>query len=584
MIYQKIKSLVNTHTDLTKQDLSNVEHLIINKLFDSNYFKDIKLDLYMNDMENITFYDGRQNSVNTIPPEDFSNTGGYVITNEEAERLKEVQNVLNSAQSMNDLMYKINETDVTLIQKFSVNSKKDDFYYLLALVRFKEILDNNPEYIISHNDFYANNMLLICIEDTFHENENLKYTINFNEVIKKHFTNEIKKISQEQIAHTSLKKIIACGNKTLFDICSKKLIQNPDISDDQHKEIHSDLSSIYNNPLIKEHTILGIVFDDQLTGPEKIFKIYEKQNFAQVKERLISTINLQISKPTIESLYQKYANVIDPIVQEIGNLYPILNLPRTESIYFEKSTYDFSKYLNNFRNKENIGSKDLLIQERNLLNSGLDGYFYRTLDPNSIMFVGRSPAEAIRMNDVNVVNYHNDIESLILIRTLGFSEKDLPAVEKPKIIILEQFTFPIELAKQSFDILNSYIDEQKKNNITVVINNNDFYKSSKHKENLDRLEDHSNVIVCNLQTFDLKMNHILKELDHYDKIHKVLKSDEKTHLISVLLDKFNIDFPDHMSNYDTSANIKLKNYIEKNIHDEVSNGFQYIKQSHWAKI
>lgn len=584
MIYQKIKSLLNTHTDLTKQDLSNIEHLIVNQLFDSNYFQDIKLDLYMNDMENITFYNGSQNSVNTIPPEDFSNTGGYVITNEEVERLKEVQNVLNSAQSMNDLMFKINETDVTLIQKFSVNSKKDDFYYLLALVRFKEILAGDPDYKISNKDYYANNMLLICVEDTFHDNENLKYTINFDETLKKHFKNEIKKISQEEISHTSLKRIMACGNKTFFDICRKKLIKNPDVNDDQHKEIYSDLSSIYNNPLIKENTILGIIFDDQLTGPEKIFKIYEKQNFAQVKERLISTINLQISKPTIESLYQKYANVIDLVVQEIRNLYPILNLPRTENVYFEKSTYDFSKYLNNFRNKENIGSKDLLIQERNLLNSGLDGYFYRILEPNSIMFVGRSSTDPIKMHDVNVVNYHNDIESLILIRTLGFTEKDLPAVEKPKIVILEQFTFPLELAKQSFDILNSYIDEQKKNNISVVINNNDFYRASKHKEDLDRLEDNSNVIVCNLQTFDLKMNHILKCLDMYDKEHKVLKSDEKTHLISVLLDKLNIDFPDHMSNYDLSSNIKLKEFIQKNIEEEVLNGFKYRKQSHWASI
>jgi hypothetical protein len=578
MINKKISELLNEYKsnnpDMSLSDMSNAKHLIMRQLLDRKYFEGMQVDLYINDMENVVFYNG-VSSVDTIPKEEFGNTGGYVLTQNQVERLEEIQDILSESQSLNDLVGKFDEDDALLIQKFSVAFPRDEFFSLICMAKFRESLNKDPNYQISYDEHYAKSMLLVGVEQGCSLDQDFKYSFGPDNLIKRHLTNNINVINQETMSTSTLKGMIRAENKTLAAICDKKLIANPDIATSDHKTIYGDLSDIYNNPLIKENTMFGIIFDDQLSGPEKLMKIYEKRYFNKVKDNCINTIDFQLNKPTIEELSERYAKIVDPIVDKLDSAFPILNTARTDNIYYTKSDFDFDNFFATTKNKDMIISRDLFSAEKMLINATMDGYFSRTLIPENYKLLEKQISDTLKMTATHIENYHNNIESILLLKTRIFSARDLPTSEKPNIILLDHLHFPNDLSDKSFDILRDYIQEKQKEGVTIIINAHYSHYNSRIKEELLKLDEYSNVVVSVMDSFEVKFNKILESLDSYDKNVKLLSSSEKTHLVISGIDKMNIELQDTISPYSSSSANKAKEFMDNVIKYEVANGFKH---------
>lgn len=583
MINKKISELLynykENNPDMSVSDMSNAQHLIMNQLLDRQYFEGMKLDMYINDLDNITFYNG-VTSVSTIPKEEFSNTGGYLLTRNQAERLEEIQDILSESNCLNDLVGKFDESDALLIQKFLVALPKDEFFSLICMAKFRENLNNDPDYQISYDQYYAGSMLLVGVEQGCSLDQDFKYSLGADNVIKRHLTNNINVITQETLSTGVLKGMIRAENKTLAAICDKKLIANPDIEHSDHKTIHGDLSAIYNNPLIKENTMLGIIFDDQLSGPEKLMKIYEKRYFQSVKGKFINMIDFQLNKPTVEDLNERYAKIVEPIIEKIDSAFPMLNTVRKENVYYEKSNFDFDNFFSTTKNKDSIISRDLFTAERTLMNATMDGYFSRSFDQINIRLVERLTSDSFKMTTTHIENYHNNIESLLLMKTRLFSDRDLPRLEKPNLIVLDQLSFPSDLIDKSFEILHDYVQEKQKSGITIVINAKDFnHFNANIKEKLLDLDVYPNVIIAEVESFEIKLNKILETLDQYDKATSVLTASEKNHLVVTALDKMNSEFTDSVSSYSSNSASRVTEFMTKVIKEEVDSGFKHKKES-----
>lgn len=583
MINKKISELLynykENNPDMSVSDMSNAQHLIMNQLLDRQYFEGMKLDMYINDLDNITFYNG-VTSVSTIPKEEFSNTGGYLLTRNQAERLEEIQDILSESNCLNDLVGKFDESDALLIQKFLVALPKDEFFSLICMAKFRENLNNDPDYQISYDQYYAGSMLLVGVEQGCSLDQDFKYSLGADNVIKRHLTNNINVITQETLSTGVLKGMIRAENKTLAAICDKKLIANPDIEHSDHKTIHSDLSAIYNNPLIKENTMLGIIFDDQLSGPEKLMKIYEKRYFQSVKGKFINMIDFQLNKPTVEDLNERYAKIVEPIIEKIDSAFPMLNTVRKDNVYYEKSNFDFDNFFSTTKNKDSIISRDLFTAERTLMNATMDGYFSRSFDQINIRLVERLTSDSFKMTTTHIENYHNNIESLLLMKTRLFSDRDLPRLEKPNLIVLDQLSFPSDLIDKSFEILHDYVQEKQKAGITIVINAKDFnHFNANIKEKLLDLDVYPNVIIADVESFEIKLNKILETLDQYDKATSVLTASEKNHLVVTALDKMNSEFTDSVSSYSSNSASRVTEFMTKVIKEEVDSGFKHKKES-----
>ena len=583
MINKKISELLynykENNPDMSVSDMSNAQHLIMNQLLDRQYFEGMKLDMYINDLDNITFYNG-VTSVSTIPKEEFSNTGGYLLTRNQAERLEEIQYILSESNCLNDLVGKFDESDALLIQKFLVALPKDEFFSLICMAKFRENLNNDPDYQISYDQYYAGSMLLVGVEQGCSLDQDFKYSLGADNVIKRHLTNNINVITQETLSTGVLKGMIRAENKTLAAICDKKLIANPDIEHSDHKTIHSDLSAIYNNPLIKENTMLGIIFDDQLSGPEKLMKIYEKRYFQSVKGKFINMIDFQLNKPTVEDLNERYAKIVEPIIEKIDSAFPMLNTVRKDNVYYEKSNFDFDNFFSTTKNKDSIISRDLFTAERTLMNATMDGYFSRSFDQINIRLVERLTSDSFKMTTTHIENYHNNIESLLLMKTRLFSDRDLPRLEKPNLIVLDQLSFPSDLIDKSFEILHDYVQEKQKSGITIVINAKDFnHFNANIKEKLLDLDVYPNVIIAEVESFEIKLNKILETLDQYDKATSVLTASEKNHLVVTALDKMNSEFTDSVSSYSSNSASRVTEFMTKVIKEEVDSGFKHKKES-----
>lgn len=583
MINKTISELLykykENNPDMSVSDMSNAQHLIINQLLDRQYFEGIKLDMYINDLDNITFYNG-VTSVNTIPKEEFSTTGGYLLTRNQADRLEEIQDILSESNCLNDLVGKFDESDAFLIQKFLVALPKDEFFSLICMSKFRENINNDPDHQISYQDYYAGSMLLVGVEQGCSLDQDFKYSLDYNDVVKRHLTNNVGVITQEALSADVLKGMIRAENKTLSSICDKKLISNTDIEDSNHKTIHSDLSAIYNNPLIKENTMFGIIFDDQLSGPEKLMKIYEKKYFKNIKGKFINMIDFQLDKPTVEDLNDRYSKIIEPIIEKIDNSFPMLNSVRTDNIYYEKSNFDFDNFFSTTKNKDSIIARDLFTAERTLMNATMDGYFSRSFDQINIKLVERLTSDSFKMTTTHIENYHNNIESLLLMKTRLFSERDLPRLEKPALIVLDQLSFPSDLIDKSFEILHDYVKDKQKAGITIIVNTHNFSLFNANiKEKLLDLDVYPNVIISEVESFEVKLNTILETLDQYDKKNVVLSSSEKNHLVITALDKMNSEFTDSVSSYSRNSASRVTDFMTNVIKEEVDSGFKYKKES-----
>jgi len=591
MIYKTIKELLYKHAQEHETPIllqKNAEHLIINEILNKPYFENFpKLDLYMNEFEHITFFNGACSS-ETISKEEFSSTGGYAMTQDECDRLERIQEHLSEATCLNDLVNKFDEDDALLVKKFSEALPKDDYYGFMSMVKFRENINNDPNFEIGYDMYYGKSMLLTGIQHACLLDKDLSFSNSIDHVLRDHLLKNKGELNQDTIYIGTLKNIIKAENKTLMNIFNKKLINNP-VQDANHshdqKTIYSDLSPILNNPLIKDNTVVGIIFDNDLIGPEKLMKIYEKKYFNAMKANFVNMIDFQLAKPTIEDLNERYKEIIEPIINKIEREFPILNTDRTSNVYYEQSNYDFNIYTGSIRSKQNIMARDLFTSERTLLNGAMDGYFTRMLEPVNIKLVERLSSDSLALNELNVINYHNGIESVLLLRTKTFLERDLPKVEKPKILFFEQINFPESFADNAFDILDNYIKEQHKLGNHIILNSQDFNGfNERYKERFLKLDKHPNVMLCNIESFELKASRILEVLEAHDIRERVLSSHEKTHLVLATLDKMNTELKSAIGYYSSESFTRVRDFMNPIIAEELSNGLNYRKNIQKANI
>jgi ABC-type uncharacterized transport system ATPase subunit len=205
----------------------------------------------------------------------------------------------------------------------------------------------------------------------------------------------------------------------------------------------------------------------------------------------------------------------------------------------------------------------------------MDGYFSRTLIPENYKLLEKQISDTLKMTATHIENYHNNIESILLLKTRIFSARDLPTSEKPNIILLDHLHFPNDLSDKSFDILRDYIQEKQKEGVTIIINAHYSHYNSRIKEELLKLDEYSNVVVSVMDSFEVKFNKILESLDSYDKNVKLLSSSEKTHLVISGIDKMNIELQDTISPYSSSSANKAKEFMDNVIKYEVANGFKH---------
>lgn len=595
MINTKLKELLKEYqennSDTTKSILSNIEHLVMNEILQMPYFKNsamdlngrTKNDLYINEFENIVFYNGKS-SLDIVSKDDFVHSGGYVMTRDEASRLNDIQEILENATSLKDLMNVFTEKDAILVQKFSIDLPRDELFSLMCMVKFKENLEANPNYEISFDEHYGKTMLRVYVEQACSLDRDFKYSVGQDTTLRNHLVKNEGVITQDSLYAGTLKAIIRAENKTLANLCNKHLIANPDAATSDHKEIYSDLSSIFTNPMIRDNTVFGMLMDDTISGPEKLIKLYEKRYFEKVKVDFVSMIDFQLNKPTVEDLTKRYANAVESIVQKIEADYPILNTARADTFYSEKSSYDFSKLFEHTRNKDSLLSRDYLEAERALINASMECYFSRQLENVNLKLVERQQTDSFKMTNHQVVGYHNNIESTLLLRTQNFGGTDMPTKERPNITILSMVAFPRELANHAFENLSVFIREQEKLGMNVIINLKDV---STYMNNFtsyfEEMKKHPNVIICNYPSFENKLTKMLEALHIYDIRNQVLTTQEKTVLILKGLKTIDSELPHEINSYNYEGGQKIVDFMVKLIKEELPKIGQHHKSENTLK-
>ena len=581
MINTKLKALLKEYqdknTDITTSILSNIEHLVMNEVLQMPYFKDsamelngrTKNDLYIDEFENIVFYNGKS-SLNTISKDDFVHSGGYVMTRAEAIRLNDIQEILENATDLSDLMNVFTEQDAILVQKFSIDLPRDELFSLMCMAKFKENLEANPNYELSFDEHYGKTMLRVYVEQACSIDKDFKYSVGQDTRLRNHLIKNEGVITQDSLSISTLKGIIRAENKTLANLCAKHLIDNPDAAISDHKEVYSDLSAIFKNPMIRENTVFGVLMDDTISGPEKLMKLYEKRYFEQVKVDFISMIDFQLNKPTVEDLTERYSNAVESIVKKIEADYPILNTARAETFYSEKSEFNYSKLFEHTRNKDSLLSRDYLEAERTLINATMDCYFSRQLDNVNLKLVERQQTDSFKMSNHQVVGYHNNIESTLLVRTQNFGGTDIPSKERPNITVLAMVAFPRELTNHAFDNLSVFIRDQEKLGMNVIINLKDVSTyMNNFTSSFEEMKKHPNVVICNYPSFENKLTKILEALHIYDVRNQVLTSEEKTSLLLIGLKRIETEFPNEINSYNYEGGQKVVDFMSKLIKEEL---------------
>lgn len=589
MINTKLKELLkeyqDNNPDITKAVLSNIEHLVMNEVLQMPYFKDsamdlngrTKNDLYINEFESIVFYNGKS-SLDTVSKDDFLHSGGYVMTRDEASRLNDIQEILENATSLKDLMNVFTEQDAILVQKFSMDLPRDELFSLMCMVKFKENLESKPDYQLSFDEYYGKTMLRVYVDQACSLDKDFKYSIGQDNTLRNHLVKNEGFITQDSLHLGTLKGIIRAENKTLANLCNKHLIENPEAATSDHKEIYSDLSAIFKNPMIRDNTVLGILMDDTITGPDKLMKLYEKRYFEEVKVNFVSMIDFQLNKPTVEDLTERYAHAVETIVQKIEADYPILNTPRADTFYSEKSAYDFSKLFEHTRNKDSLLSRDYLEAERALINASMDCYFSRQLDNVNLKLVERQQTDHFKMTNHQVYGYHNNIESTLLLRTQNFGGTDSPSKERPNITVLSMVAFPRELTNHAFDNLSVFIKEQEKLGVNVIINLKDISTyMNDFTSRFAEMRKHPNVIICNYPSFENKLTKMLEALHTHDVRYEVITSEQKTALILKGLKDIETELPHEINSYNYEGGQKVVDFMMKIIKEELPKMGQHSK-------
>lgn len=572
-----LKAYQESNPETTTLKLSNIEHLVMNEVIQMPYFKEAvsdlngseKNDLYIDEFENIVFYNGRS-SLSTISKDDFVHGGGYVLTRSEADRLSVIQDIVENATCLNDLVGVFTEEDPNLVQKFSVDLPTDELFSMMCMAKLRENINNNPDYELTYDEIYGKTMMRVYIEKGCSLDKDFKYSLSQDVTMRKHLVGNVATLTQDDITIGTLKGMVREENKTLVNIFSKYIIDNPDADNSDHKTTYSDLSPVLNNPMIKNNTVIGIVLDNTLSGPEKLMKLYEKRYFDKAKVNFSSTLEFQINKLTLEDLKERYSNAVETIVQKLESEYPLLNSRREETFYSEKSDFNYSRIFETTRNKDGLLSRDYLENERTLINATMDSYFFKKLENVHMGLVDKHRTDVIKLTHHEVVGYHNNIESTLMLRLQSFKEHDAPVKGRPNIAVLSMISFPRALADHSFDMLSVFLKEQEKLGVNVIINLKEVASYVKdYTPRLEALKKHPNVVLCDYPTLENKLNKMLEAFHMYDIKNDFLTSEQKTSLLLTGLKRIETEIPQEVNSYNYEGGQKIMEFMGKLIKEEL---------------
>jgi hypothetical protein len=106
--------------------------------------------------------------------------------------------------------------------------------------------------------------------------------------------------------------------------------------------------------------------------------------------------------------------------------------------------------------------------------------------------------------------------------------------------------------------------------MNVIINLKDIANHhSDYAIKLEELKKHSNVILCNFESFENKLTKMLEALHIYDVRTKVLTSEQKTSLLLTGLKLISTEIPHEVNNYNYEGGQKIVDFMTKIIVNEL---------------
>ena len=481
------------------KEYSNVEHLIINKLFEQPYFQSMKKPaLYTNGKDILSFYKDDFSNENFLDS-DWLELGHYIYRSDEHKQMTNIYELLLTAEKVEDLAGKFTEDDIFLVNKTFPSMRDGSYKSLFSIVVFMDKLKQDENFQLNYSETYGGLQLQTDIEQ-FVVGDKFRFSSAADCPLQKHLTHNKSDINQNTMTDESIGYLLRTENKTIQSIFQNKFFNN-----DGNMGKFDDLSAILCNPNIREGSNIGILFDETINGYQKLLKLYNKEAFKTTKANIINDLEFKLDSPMLDNFENKYQVIIDDVVSEVMKTLPQLNMDRNqESIVIEKENINYEDFYNRQSFKSfGISIRSFFNYDSGLINSACFTYFNRALGVENAALM-----ESHQLTfSANHELYHcsNGIESLLLVK--GRCLKDHQENEVP-LIMIENLITPNNNVNQTIYLLNNYINEAGKNGNKVLIN----YLSSRGSDFLGEVikgvETNSNLIVSRNRKVEASMNNL----------------------------------------------------------------------------
>lgn len=580
-IIQKTLEDARTNRSLSKSEMTDLENLLINKIFKFPYFKDVKLPFVFLD---------NNNHIQSSKPDVSS---WSLITDDEKSQLMLIFEKLNNAVSLDDKNCSFSEDDFMLVKNILGTGHQSDAVVnhmsMFKLYEDYSSYDNNNDYHITHRDL-GSLYLLSNVEKACRLTTDFSFNSTSTDIIRKHFFSSDIKLNQDTVPFNTIKAIVSKENETLKKLFDKKVnivFSDPRLPPDDfsHTKTYDDLTPILTNPIIRNSTNIGILFDDSITNISKLFKLYMKNYFNGSKSEALYTLDYQIGLPSVEDLSVKYNHIINSTIENMSNELPILNTERSNNLYFKQNDVNFNDCATKDKfHKFNFLVDDLIKFQDGLINLSSIPAIRTTLNVVNINLMDKHADKQLALTGCEIVGYDNGIESLLTLTSRYIAEHDVPAKNKPKICIVNQLIINNQPVDKTLEIFNHFVDEQTKKGITVILNTHNTHSS--YIQQVDNffsaLKPRANLIIVDSPSFESKVNIIL---DCIDRAEDKIKNDSQSFYLfqktfeNVLNDK---DIPSSL-HYEDTPYVPLSKKIH-NSFDELLNNLDKVVINHGLKI
>lgn len=567
-----INKIIKEELDKTVLDLKdkqNIEHFILQKIYDFPYFNGVKKPMLYSDFDgNLVFNDGSFSNGSFsrmfADKENFSKLGGLLLSNDEQQQLEDLQETIMSVTSITELSSKINTSEFNLLLR-SVESdcnSKQLIAFLSVLAFYHEFEKNGAENI-TYNMRCGDHNMINSISNAFEfETHFQDYNMDRNIKDAVEWLNREKpsksEVGSTTKAYTSIKKHLIFGegdmtvnNVSVVTFHELVLKENPSLmnaimkrkySNDHLHYAFMDVSDILNNPIVKEHSAIGILFDESLKGQEKLVKLYDKLKFEQMKQLLLNTLEYKIQLPTLDAFNKKFPMIIADIMTQIELNLPVLNTSRHEVVFTQKSNIDYDKLIEKNPSIDTMGVRiPDSFPGTGLLNESLDGFLNKKLNIDRFRSLDNTRTGSLNMAGKSVTLYDNGVEMQLFLKTFEFTEEEKNQKNYPNVIVIDTILQQEDNVDVSEVVFKSYLDDLKKTN-TILLVNNPSTKETFHCTLLfERLKDHPSLIVTRMNEFENRLNAIFEIVNHDNFIH--LSNNEKTKLVAESVVRMNAEMP-----------------------------------------